>query len=140
MKPHREMYVLADHCPECCVVPFYKGHNCNNLPNCDPCPRCGKKVASREHRKECEQCPFCSECCKELEGASVDALLVADGVLPYQGTDEYDVRYVKMMRGSIRAAKTTAVRTRMVDALAEFIFADSFQNSAEEQTAQKGTE
>ncbi len=71
MKAHTAMYNLAPSCPDCGVVPLYRGHDClGGVSDAskwkDPCPRCGKEEFSVDYQEECFMCPFCPECCKAL--------------------------------------------------------------------------
>lgn len=75
MNTLKDMYVLADHCPNCGVAPLYHGHTCGPDWVEECCPACGKLLATYrvgekvqgETRCECdEMCMFCPQCCSLL--------------------------------------------------------------------------
>jgi len=77
LSAHRDMYILAEHCPGCGVVPLYWGHRCFDCGHEDCCPACGKvielwrsggKLKTSDHCECSEQfCPFCPECARLLD-------------------------------------------------------------------------
>ena len=74
---HRDVYILAEHCPDCGIVPLYRGHRCFDGGHEDCCPACGKVVdlyrsgeqPQRGDHCECSEqfCPFCPECSRLLD-------------------------------------------------------------------------
>ena len=132
MKPHSEMFVVAEHCPECGVVPMHEGHFCASRIDC--CPMCGDIIRDRHHWEFCKQCPLCVSCCFEMDAKWNRALMIALGFLPFEGTDEHDICYVAKMRTEVKAMPDTKERRRRREELTEFIFS---QQLADERKARR---
>ncbi|PSH04771.1 MAG: hypothetical protein CXZ00_05205 [Acidobacteria bacterium] len=85
MRERKALYVLAEICPGCGMVPLYTGHACGENWVREVCPACGKVMTEsgnmlhlrNEPRCDCASsgCPFCAECCQRLSAATVGQLI-----------------------------------------------------------------
>jgi len=127
---HEDLYVRAEHCPECGVVPLHWGHDCSRQGgSAFPCPRCLAARPFKERpeylEERCPDCPLCPDCCDYLTSSWDEACMAADGLLRYGGADEHDIKYVKSLRSRMQAAKTPEEHYRLKQTLIDFIFAES---------------
>ena len=85
MTARKELYIVAEACPGCGVVPLFAGHTCGNRWVRDACPACGNIMVEHRdgmvHRRapycDCPSmfCPFCRECCQKLSEGEIGQLV-----------------------------------------------------------------